>query len=669
MALRWSEKEKNLIDERCPSDKIFHVQAVSVAYTLQSDDITKGEKPDCTPYASREDALILQDDATFLGTATNAVLKTETYGCGVKFLLTSDSDELSEFGINLPFNFMGKVNGGGWKNQFLFNSPYLSEDRKIFYVYLTKENGNPIMLAANGVAGWKMDYSTYVGGHYFVNLKLFANFDKAFKRPRRKNDLEWILLPVKDFQDGLAKLSEYYGVPFLDIDKNGGKIGDKVALKVFGQCDSIVYRQGEETQALSPFEEIPLRKSGEITIIPYNGDKKGAAVTLYAYDSLLKLYKRSMDSVDLSVVEKYTDGNLCEHQSWCLAMLRFLLKYRANLTKEEIRIYEGKILSLMSVITEKDPKKAVFRRTILNQPYEDFPAYNIFKSRRIQEEFFGISILLDAYKYFRNEEYLEYAVKTTDSLIANYQAENGGLLRESECGIEDYTTVCAPMIPIADMYLFLKTRGDAHAEYYREAAKKMAEFLYRRGLNFPTEGGETSENAEPEMEDGSISCTALNLLYYCAKIERDERYIRKAKEILDIHEAWVIKTPICQMHGSSLRWWETRWEGDADGPAICAGHAWTIWRAEADYWYAYLMGDEAYYKKSFNGFMTNFSKIDKDGKSYSIYNVDDINGGGFAKKSDDISFKISEKYAKIEDCGLSRYVWSRALDTLFRKDE
>lgn len=568
MALRWSKKEKNIIDERCPSDKIFHVQSVSVAYTLQGDDITKGEKPDCTPYVSREDELILQENDTFFGERTNAYLKTEEYNEGVKFLLASDSDEISEFGINLPFNFMGKVNGGGWENQFLFNSPYLSNDRKIFYVYLTKENGNPIILAANGVAGWKMDYSSYVGGHYFVNLKLFANFDKAFKRSRRKNVLEWILLPVKNFQDGLAKLSDYYGVPFLDIDKNGGKIEDRVALNVFGQCDSLVYRQGEESEVLSPFEEIFLRKSGEITIIPYNGDKKGAEITLYAYDSLPKLYKRSMDSVDLSVVEKYTDGNLCEHQSWCLAMLRFLLNYRSNLTRKEIQIYEGKILSLLSVITEKDPQKAVHRRTILNQSYEGFPAYNIFKSRRIQEEFFGISILLDAYKYFQNEEYLEYAVKTTDSLLANYQAENGGLLRESECGIEDYTTVCAPMIPIADMYLFLKARGDLHAEYYRAAAKKMAEFLYRRGLNFPTEGGETSENAEPEMEDGSISCTALNLLYYCAKIEREERYIRKAKEILDIHEAWVIKTPICQMHGSSLRWWETRWEGDADGPTL-----------------------------------------------------------------------------------------------------
>ena len=33
-----------------------------------------------------------------------------------------------------------------------------------------------------------------------------------------------------------------------------------------------------------------------------------------------------MDSVDLSVVEK-TDGNLCEHQCWANAMLRFLRRF------------------------------------------------------------------------------------------------------------------------------------------------------------------------------------------------------------------------------------------------------------------------------------------------------------------------------------------------------
>jgi hypothetical protein len=190
----------------------------------------------------------------------------------------------------------------------------------------------------------------------------------------------------------------------------------------------------------------------------------------------------------------------------------------------------------------------------------------------------------------------------------------------------------------------------------------MAEYLYDRGTKFPTEGV-ISGKAEEEMEDGSISCTALALLYYCKNVRRDERYIEKAKEILDLHEIWVIKTPVCQMKGSSLRWWETQWEGDADGPAICAGHAWSIWRAEADHLYYQLTGDEKYLAKAKNGFMTNLSKIQTDGVTYSVYNPDEINGGGFDGTPDSIRYRVAKRFADREDCGISRYVWIRINDT------
>lgn len=674
MALHFRKETKNITDDRFPEDKIFYVQEksfpvreLSVTYTLCSDDIKKGEKPELTPYVSRADELCFGDNDGFFGKNSGAFVRCEPYADGVKFSLSSENEELSEFGINLPFNFMGKRNGGGWQNQFLLNSPYVSDDRKIFYVYLTKPNGGNVLVAAKGAAGWKTDYSPYSCGHYFLNLKIFANFDRAFCVPRKDNGLEVVVLPVKDFCDATEKLSVYYDVPFLTYDKNGGKVGDTVRLTAFGDCRELE-TENREKKALRPFSEtITLEQAGETKVYPVGAKGKGGEVTLYAYESLESLYKKSMDSVDLDVIETYTDGNLCEHQSWCSAMLRFLLKYGDTLSEEEKTEYESKILRLLRVVTEKDPKKAVHRRTIFDKPHEGLPAYNIFKSQRIQEEFFGIGILLDAYKYFQDPEYKEYAVKTTDSLLEHYQKEDGRLSTFMGGTDSDYTTVCAPMIPLADMANFLKEENDPHAKAYVAAADKMAEYLYRRGMHFPTEGV-SSEYADRETEDGSISCTALNLLYYCAKIRRDEKYIAKAKEILDVHESWVIETPRCQMHASSLRWWETCWEGDADGPALCCGHAWTIWRAEADYWYAYLSGDDRYYEKSFNGFLTNLSKIREDGTSYAIYNADDVNGGGFTNRSETIDFHVAKKYASVPDCGLSRYVWARLFETFLKKN-
>lgn len=650
-------KDLKVCDERKPTDLIFNEGKISVCYTLKTDDITKGEKPSNTPYADRTGEFVY--DGGLYNAETQTRLNVQTCGDGLLFTAERAGDELSEWGLNFPFNFMGKLGGGGHENQFLLNSPYITPERDFISFYLSKPNGNNLLLAAKGGAvGWKTDYSTYAGGHFQINLKIFGSFDRAYGQGEGNKKLEIALLPVTDYSDALEKLAKLHGVPFIYPVVSNGAIGEKTPLLKFGRADKIVEEHDGVVKEVQG--DYVFSSEGESRLTPYFQGRKGATVTVYGYSSLIDLYKRSMDSVDLSVVAK-TDGNLCEHQCWAAAMLRFLLKYKDRLTPAEITTYEEKARSLLSVVTEKDRKKAVARRTILNAPFEEYPAYNIFRSRRIQEQFFGITLLLDAYKYFKDPEYLDYAIGATDCLIEHYQGEDGRL-ETSNCGEkEDYTTVCCAMIPLADMANFLKGRQPERFEKYANAAKRMAEYLFRRGMEFPTEGGVCERK---EMEDGSISCTALSLLYYCRNLEREERYIVKAKEVLDLHESWVMKTPICQMQNSSLRWWETKWEGDGDGPAFCCGHAWTVWRAEADYLYYALTGDEGYLIKAKNGFGTNFAKIQPDGTSYSIYNVDDINGGGFHDRCEEITFKIADKFARVTDSGISRYVWIRANDTL-----
>jgi hypothetical protein len=220
-------------------------------------------------------------------------------------------------------------------------------------------------------------------------------------------------------------------------------------------------------------------------------------------------------------------------------------------------------------------------------------------------------------------------------------------------------------------YFYPENTASSHLTKNLDEAYKEAGIVTEVFVPTPTRGisKEVREKYKKikyeEMEDGSISCTALALLYYSNNICRKQEYIDKALEILDLHDSWVIKTPICQMHGSSLRWWETQWEGDADGPAICAEHAWSIWRAEADYLYYRLTGDKHHLIKSINGFGSNLSKIQEDGKSYAIYQADLITGGGFDKSK--ITYSIAPRFPKTEDCGLSRYVWIRINDTFLKK--
>ena len=657
------KKESGIIFDTRAGREILDKSPLSVCYTLDTDDITKGKKPPQTPYADRRDALEVQGNGWYARDTKTTLTVSPLYN-GLIFNMETELDTVSELGINLPLNFMGKLDGGGWQNQYLFNSPYMAKDKGIIYFYLTSPSGNNLLIAVLGQAdGWKMDYSPYCWGHFFVNLKLLANYDRAYGTGSKNRALKFAILPVGDFASCLDTLNKLYNVPFMDYDISGGELGTEITLFPYGKIDTVIEEYKGEKRVIEFTGKYTVTYEGETTLTPVCKGTLGAPVTVYGYMSLYSLYKKSMESVDLDIIKKHTDGNLCEHQCWASATMRFLMKYKERLSETEIAALENKVNTLLDVITEEDESKATEHRTILNKPHDDYPAYNVYKSRRVQELFFGITILLDAYKYFKNEKYLIYAKGAMECLLSHYQKADGHIEIDWGNSKEDYTTVCCPMIPIVDMALFLRDTDKELSQKCFESAHKMAEFLYKRGLSFPTEGGKSSLTEE-EMEDGSISCTALCLLYYCKYVSKKEEYIKKAKEILDIHNSWVIKAPICQMHGSSLRWWETQWEGDADGPAICAGHAWTIWRGEADYLYYALTNDQNHLTKAKNAFMTNLSKIRENGVSFAIYSPDEIPGGGFSDKAENVRFEIVPHLPNTPDCGLSRYVWLRIANYL-----
>ncbi len=660
MSLIYNDDINRIIDTRCPHDIIL-CDEISLAYTLKTDDITVGKKPSCTPFQDRRDYFEYG-----LSETECCPISTTEYKDGI-IIDVYGNDDMSEFGINLPFNFMGRRDLGGWENQFLLNSPYRSENKKYIYAYLTKPNGNNLVVAVLSDAdGWKIDYSPYSWGHFFINLKILANYDKAYGTKQR--DFQYLkvaIMPVTDFDSCLEVLSDLYGAPFMDYDVSGGKIGDTVSLIPHGNIDRIIEKHNGNEYVLKFDGKYTIKYEGETELTPVYQGKIGAPVTVYGYKDIVSLYKKSLDTVNVSVIKERTNSNLCEHECWVSAMLRFLMKYGNTLSSVDKARYEDMLLSELSIITETDESKAMPEVTILNKPHDRFPAYNVYKSCRVQELHFGIIILLDAYKYFGDEKYYQYAIGATDCLLDYYFKDGHIEVDWGDGTSEDYSTVCSPMIALCDIANFVKNKDTSRYERYKKCADEMAEFLYNRGLNFPTEGSKSELN-EAEMEDGSISCTALSLLYYCKNIERQERYVEKAKEILDIHESWVMKTPICQMHYSSLRWWETGWEGDADGPALCCGHAWSIWRGEADYLYYELTGNEEYLRKAKNTFLTNLSKIREDGTTYAIYNTDEINGGGFHTECSRITYKLANRFASWQDCGLSRYVWVRMCDTFLQ---
>lgn len=589
---------------------------------------------------------------------------------GLFMTCETDNNMLSCFGICISLNYMSKK-GTDYKEQLLPSSPYTSEDGRYMYCIMTRPNGRFVVVTAMSECdGWKIKYSPFSAGHYIMDFQYLASFDKVYGGSGRKK-VSVNIQCADNLTEVFEKIQALYRMPLCTNVLNGGFQGVG-QVRVYGQADYLIVKapsgavrkeviekklNSKETENCLGSEEgimISMEEFGLYTVIPVKGQEAGLNTTLWNGGDMRTLFDKSCDSIEKPY---HGDANLCEGGCFLWALL-------LNMRLGNHRKYDRIVRKELDIIMGKG--EYVPCRTIVPHEENGFPAYHIYKSQRVQEQFFGVSILLEAFRVYGEEELLEYAVAALKTLT-DYHMINGMVFNG-----EDYTTVCCPAIPLVDMAIFLKERKDGRYLIFEKAVLELADFLCKRGFYFPTEG-QKSDLVGKEYEDGSISCTALSLLYICANLQYKQEYLDFAEEILQIHNAWVIYTPDARMYGSSFRWWETIWEGDGQGPAICAGHAWTIWRAEALFWYGILKGDQDALLQSWNGFVTNFAKTREDGRMYSCYEPDYIRGGGLEKvkkgrlqlQGEDISiqYRVAHDYPQHTDSSLSRYAWVRAVET------
>ncbi len=631
----------------------------SVCFTLKSDDIKALPHDELDPYSDKRssyDNITAESENSVICTDSKNRITTE-YTVDENGLIihsVTKNPEISEFGINLELNFIEK-SGSDWRGQLLPTSPYSSADGEHMYFIMTRPNGKFFSaIAKTPCDGWKIKYSPYSLGHYMLNLQFFASFDKVYNSSGRK-EISVRLRCADTLNEAFEHICEEYNKPLLRVIKSGGTEGN-AEVKLIGRADRFELRSPSgKITTTDTSGHISFSEYGMYTITPVYGSIRGLDAVLWCGDNLMNLFDKSCNAIE----EPYhPDNNLCEGGCFLWAML-LNMRLGNHLRYDKIAHEE------LDIVMAKNAEY-IERRTILPFPSDGFAAYHIYKSDRVQEQFFGVSILLEAYRVYKDKNILEYAVSALNELVENWMRD--GMVYNGK----DYTTVCCPMIPLVDMTIFLEKLSDPRAEIFKKAALQMAEHLYKRGFSFPTEGHE-KESETPSLEDGSISCTALALFYCCAHIEANKKYIDFAKEIMNFHNAWSMSTPDARINGSSFRWWETLWEGDGQGPAICAGHAWTVWRAEALFWGGILCRDDRMMLNSWNGFVSNFAKIQTDGSMYCCFEVDYIRGGGLdgIKKdllqlkgeNTDINYKIAHSYPEHKDNSLSRYVWTRACDT------
>ncbi len=617
---------------------------------------TKDSIPEISQrYANKGEFLSIPDNYAFFETKGEIEYNYKNLELGAELSYKFDDDalyitldykkyELNQVGLAFDVNFIDHDQDGDWNNQFVPSCPYSAEDNRWMYYAMKRPDGIWILFTTPNIcAGWRIIYDC----HTLNQLQFLQRFDSRYGDKSMQNNREPLTVRIsfhKSYDDVISTVEKVANIVYPKADFYGGMVGTPFYYDGSKEPKVLTLPDGK-TQPINDTHFIPQNEGLYIL-----SDKNGMYSRYYAYNSLSDMLLRTTDAIR----EPYhCDFNLCEGAMWLLALL-LRKRFLGEAGKNEYRFFDflkDNTMVTPDNVTDSDQGK------IVSFPHEHngkkYSKYHLYKSGRIQNSVTQAEIMLEAYRVYKDEKYLTLSKEYVSNLIRDHLTPAGALSTDS-CGSEsiDYTTVTACIFCFVDLYRELNQLDDKDAPYYYEASKKIADHLSKRGLNFPTEG----IGQRHEMEDGSISCTALSLLYAYKFIDNNPTYLNVAKEILELHDTWCINVPDVSQYCSSLRWWEHNWEGDADGSSINAGHAWTIWKAEADYWYAYITGDFSRILRSYNGYMTNYSKMRKDGEMYGCYTPDYLPSK---------PFKIKHSYPDSTDGSMPYYVWTRSHETWF----
>ncbi len=285
-------------------------------FTFVSDDITDPEeRPLFKSYRERKSESKIKDvsknSAAFYD-EKNDISITVSLSDGLIIEAKTENKEISQFGVNLEFNFLGKL-GTKFVNQIMPTSPYTSFDKKYNYCIMTRINGGFIVCAElNGCDGWKIDYSSECYGHYIESFSFLSSFDKVYGGSGRKN-VKVYIKTAKTFSEAYEILHAVYNVPYISLVA-GGNFGAQPVVKVSDDTDGvlIISPDGDETKLSVPENKvikIKCNKNGFYRIVPYKDGAKGIDASVWYNSDMKNLFDLSASAIKKPY---HGDDNLCE---------------------------------------------------------------------------------------------------------------------------------------------------------------------------------------------------------------------------------------------------------------------------------------------------------------------------------------------------------------------
>lgn len=556
-------------------------------------------------------------------------------------------------GIHMDWNFFDSP-GDVWQNQCMPHILYTDPDYTYAYLVFATPKKQYAALTLRGFCAWRICYS--YAGHQMRGFQILTQADdvrtdgKASLQP--KTDTEIHLFFSNSEEECLSFIASDLGIAIAYPAISGGMPGAKIPVCVLGTAQTMQVTMPDGTADKLDKGCVVLSDTGiyELTTISDNGLRHTSRVLCHEswehlFDKVNAFYREHFQDESGAFYRAVWADTLTPNGGVTLEGTAFgnvnsLYSCRsgefggfAGWAMMKNCLLFGRKKELMPSITqyiynwalnrghESNPYNGSISKAPLNYLGRQYGPYHLFHEINVQQhEAFFMEQLVDFFRLTRDKSVLDDAVRLAEHFICEHM--NDGMVvcqNMPESDGTDYSTVHAPICGLIKLAQIIEDEQPEKAHWLRQHAEALADHVYRRGFTFPTEG-------EPCTEDGSVSCSAITLLWAYRWLTPKPEYLQLARALIEQHDALVLRGADCRQKNSSVRFWETQYESRDWGPSINAGHAWSIWTAEAKALLAEITGEFALLRDSYEGFVTNISKVRENGAMPSCFTPDMIPG-------------------------------------------
>ena len=491
-----------------------------------------------------------------------------------------------------------------WNDKFF--PSYLRCEKTHFTGYFMSPMGKvAAVTCASPVAAWELEYISLGTeddehcdfGHriYTGNLLLTVNDDKLPDRHphhlrgiKAQEEKSWLIhiTLLEQIRDFKATVSKKFHLPMLEFESYTLAKGETARLSVFCEEEYTV-------KVESPSGRISMNKD-------FVADEYGVyTVTLTTKSG------------------KICEGKVyCRHDyGWYLKAARKNAVYKPQKASTHTESWYGHFSSFLAKKHYPDAEldrlaKANFDE-IMPYMYDFENGKAIIIPFRVQNTACLISLLVDLYESDpeNNEKYLDYADNMAKDLMER-QTEDGAY-RNKNAHYTSVIYVAKSMLELALCEKELIGKDEKYLARYEEhynSARKAVYDLEKLREKIGTEGEHT-------LEDGMITCSALQLAFFALTCEEDERasLIEAAEHLMSVHRCLEeLEVPDCRTRGATLRFWEAQYDVMIRGNMMNTPHGWTSWKNYATYYLYLLTGKEEYLRDTIDTMGACLQMIDED---------------------------------------------------------